>query len=239
MLAPFVLHNAGSPDSPRSRKGMGARGKGLGKYRVCGDSRQSLRGYDRVLGASPDRPPGSTGPFGEPPYTHADPFHELFVLFGYLAGITRRLERSQPGTAGASVASRPRRDPLRTRTSRRRWSTETDRWSSDGGTQAGRRAGRRMGEPSRPIGGICPNACRVTAYLEECGRSPESFSIIAKIEVTEDGMEHCLELANRFKRYRGTHLSLNTMGQGLRAAVDHLKVLEGFKCRWHSAGDAE
>jgi probable F420-dependent oxidoreductase len=43
--------------------------------------------YDHVLGANPDRPGGWSGP-----YTFRTPFHELFVLFGYLAGITQRLE---------------------------------------------------------------------------------------------------------------------------------------------------
>ena len=43
--------------------------------------------YDHVLGADPDRPGGWTGP-----YTNRSQFHEPFVLFGYLAAITTRLE---------------------------------------------------------------------------------------------------------------------------------------------------
>jgi probable F420-dependent oxidoreductase len=42
--------------------------------------------YDHVLGANPQRPGGWTGP-----YTYLTPFHEVFVLFGYLAGLTRRI----------------------------------------------------------------------------------------------------------------------------------------------------
>ena len=42
--------------------------------------------FDHVLGANPDRPGGWKGP-----YTHAHAFHEPFVLFGFLAGVTRRL----------------------------------------------------------------------------------------------------------------------------------------------------
>jgi alkanesulfonate monooxygenase SsuD/methylene tetrahydromethanopterin reductase-like flavin-dependent oxidoreductase (luciferase family) len=45
-----------------------------------------LLAYDHVLGANPDRPGGWSGP-----YTFRTPFHEVFVLFGYLAGITQRL----------------------------------------------------------------------------------------------------------------------------------------------------
>lgn len=43
--------------------------------------------YDHVLGASPDRPGGWQGP-----YTYQTPFHEPFVLFSFMAGVTRTLE---------------------------------------------------------------------------------------------------------------------------------------------------
>jgi len=43
--------------------------------------------FDHVLGANPDRPGGWKGPYS---YRHA--FHEPFVLFGFLAAATRRVE---------------------------------------------------------------------------------------------------------------------------------------------------
>ena len=43
--------------------------------------------YDHVLGADRDRHTGLTGP-----YSHRDAFHEPFVLFGFLAAVTRRVE---------------------------------------------------------------------------------------------------------------------------------------------------
>ena len=43
--------------------------------------------YDHVLGAHPDRTPRLTGP-----YTDETNFHEPFVLFGYLAAVTSRIE---------------------------------------------------------------------------------------------------------------------------------------------------
>jgi probable F420-dependent oxidoreductase len=46
-----------------------------------------LLAYDHVLGAvHADRTPPLTGP-----YTENDPFHDPFVMFGYLAGITERI----------------------------------------------------------------------------------------------------------------------------------------------------
>lgn len=46
-----------------------------------------LTAYDHVLGANPDRPGGFRGA-----YTHESVFHEPLVLFGYLAGLTSRIE---------------------------------------------------------------------------------------------------------------------------------------------------
>ena len=43
--------------------------------------------YDHILSAHPDREQKLTGP-----YTHEHPFHEPMVLFGFLAGITKRLQ---------------------------------------------------------------------------------------------------------------------------------------------------
>jgi probable F420-dependent oxidoreductase len=43
--------------------------------------------YDHVLGATHDREPKLTGP-----YTERHPFHDPFVMFGYLAALTSRIE---------------------------------------------------------------------------------------------------------------------------------------------------
>ncbi|MDR7607235.1 MAG: LLM class flavin-dependent oxidoreductase, partial [Armatimonadota bacterium] len=48
-----------------------------------------LLAYEHVVGAHPER----LRDLGrEPPYTHTSPFHEPFVLFGFLAAVTSRLE---------------------------------------------------------------------------------------------------------------------------------------------------
>lgn len=56
---------------------QGVEGMGLGHLLV----------YDHVLGADPDRPGG-----WKAPYDMHTSFHEPFVLFGYLAGLTQRIE---------------------------------------------------------------------------------------------------------------------------------------------------
>jgi probable F420-dependent oxidoreductase len=45
-----------------------------------------LLAYDHVLGANPNRPGGWSGP-----YTHETPFHEVFVLLSFLAGVTQKI----------------------------------------------------------------------------------------------------------------------------------------------------
>ncbi len=46
-----------------------------------------MHAYDHVLGANPERPGGWTGA-----YTFRHPFFEPFILFSYLAGMTRKIE---------------------------------------------------------------------------------------------------------------------------------------------------
>jgi probable F420-dependent oxidoreductase len=46
-----------------------------------------LLAYDHVIGANLASRPG-----WKPPYSHLDIFHEPFVLFGYLAGLTKKIE---------------------------------------------------------------------------------------------------------------------------------------------------
>jgi probable F420-dependent oxidoreductase len=48
--------------------------------------------YDHVTGSPPERFDVSRLPFSEPAYTDSSAFHEPFVLFGFLAAATRRLE---------------------------------------------------------------------------------------------------------------------------------------------------
>ena len=45
-----------------------------------------LLAYDHVLGANPNRPGGWSGP-----YAHETPFHEVFVLLSFLAGVTQKI----------------------------------------------------------------------------------------------------------------------------------------------------
>jgi probable F420-dependent oxidoreductase len=68
---------------------IGAEAEGVRGYILAVEEAgfDHLVAYDHVLGANPDRPGGWTGP-----YTYRSLFHEVFVLFGYAAAITERIE---------------------------------------------------------------------------------------------------------------------------------------------------
>ena len=60
--------------------------------------------YDHVLGADASVRPGWTGP-----YASENPFHEVFVLLGYLAGLTSDAGAGDRGADPAATADGPRR----------------------------------------------------------------------------------------------------------------------------------
>ena len=67
---------SGNPDAVRK---IGLAAEALGY--------DHLLAYDHVVGATHDREPKLWGP-----YTEQDPFHDPFIMFAYLAGMTQRLE---------------------------------------------------------------------------------------------------------------------------------------------------
>jgi alkanesulfonate monooxygenase SsuD/methylene tetrahydromethanopterin reductase-like flavin-dependent oxidoreductase (luciferase family) len=91
--------------------------------------------YDHVVGASLANRPGWT-----PPYTHKDGFHEPFVLYGYLAGLTEKIALvtgiiyPAPASdgAGGQTGGGPRRLEQRASSSRRRHRLEPGRIRSPG-----------------------------------------------------------------------------------------------------------
>ena len=50
-----------------------------------------LTAFDHILGAEASRFEGPIGGFPSPPYLIDDPFHEVFSLFSFLAGVTERI----------------------------------------------------------------------------------------------------------------------------------------------------
>lgn len=57
--------------------------------------------YDHVVGANPHRSGGWSGP-----YTHQSAFHEVFVLFSFMAALTNRLN-SSPASSSCRSGRQP------------------------------------------------------------------------------------------------------------------------------------
>jgi probable F420-dependent oxidoreductase len=68
---------------------IGAHPEGIKDYAQAAEDLgfRHILAYDHVIGADTASRPG-----WKPPYSHLDSFHEPFVLFGYLAGLTRKVE---------------------------------------------------------------------------------------------------------------------------------------------------
>src|SRR5438128_8925156 len=66
-------------DDPAKVRDFAQAAEGLGYHHLVA--------FDHVLGADAERPGGWTGA-----YSHRDAFFEPFVLFGFLASVTRRIE---------------------------------------------------------------------------------------------------------------------------------------------------
>jgi len=77
MLAGAIFPQLEIGSDPVTIRDYAQTAEGLGYHHILA--------YDHVLGADPANRPGWRG------YTHQDPFHEPFVLFGYLAGLTTRI----------------------------------------------------------------------------------------------------------------------------------------------------
>lgn len=254
-----------------------------------------LLAYDHVVGAPHDREPKLQGP-----YTDKDPFHDPFVMFGYLAAITRRIELV------TGVIILPQRQTVLVA----RQAADVDLFSAgrlrlgvgigwnyveyDSLGQDFHTRGRRVGEqvellrklwseplvafegefdsvdraslnprPGRIIpiwmGGFADVAMqraariadgfifadgvsdsfdmvgRLRGFLEEEGRSGEGFGLQCNMLRTH-GAEAIVERALRWRDIGGSHVAVNTMGQGFTTTEDHLSYIEDVARALDKAG---
>ena len=254
--------------------------------------------YDHVLGADTRFHREWVGS-----YTSGDMFHEPFVLFGYVAGITSKLELvtaililGQRQTAlvakqaaevdvltggrlrlGIGVGWNPveyealdqdfhnrgSRSEEQIALLRSLWTEEVvnfqGRWHRV--THAGISplpvqrpipiwigAGRRLNpvptdrvlrRVARLSDGWFPQfhpddagraaVARVQELAREAGRDPSSIGMEARINFSDGGQEFWLERATAWWAMGATHVSVNTMGAGLRSTDDHIGAIRQFK----------
>jgi probable F420-dependent oxidoreductase len=247
--------------------------------------------YDHVLGADVRHYPGWNGP-----YNHKDMFHEPFVLFGYLAALTQRLElvtaviilgqrqtalvakqaaevdvltggrlRLGFGTGwntveyealGENFHNRGRRSEEQIAVLRALWTQEVvdfkGRWHHinhaglnplpvqrpipvwlGGRAEAVIQRVARIGDGWFPQ--FAPDSqgqetiARLHQYAREAGRDPASIGIEGRISVARRQPDDWRKDAEAWERLGATHLSVNTMGAGLRSPQEHINAIRQFK----------
>ncbi|HWQ83201.1 MAG TPA: LLM class F420-dependent oxidoreductase [Anaerolineales bacterium] len=71
-----------------------------------------------------------------------------------------------------------------------------------------------------------PAIAAMQVYLEEAGRSPDSFGIEGRVLYTPEQPKAYLEAAANWERVGASHLSINTMGLGLNTPGQHLAAIQ-------------
>jgi probable F420-dependent oxidoreductase len=66
-------------------------------------------------------------------------------------------------------------------------------------------------------------------YLREYGRDPDKFGIDCGIRLATGSMDRAASNVEAWRGLGATHISVNTMGQGLSGAAAHIKCLEEFR----------
>lgn len=250
-----------------------------------------LLAYDHVLGADIQHHPGWNGP-----YNHKDMFHEPFVLFGYLAALTRRLQfvsgviiLGQRQTAlvakqaaevdvlsegrlrlgvgigwnaveyealGGNFHNRGRRSEEQIAVLRALWTQEVvnfqGRWHriTHAGLNPlpvqrpipiwlGGRADPVIQRVARLADGWFPQfrpdrtgeetMARLHQYARDAGRDPGSIGIEGRVSIAGRPPEDWAQEAEAWKKLGATHLSVNTMGAGLRSPQEHINAVRQFK----------
>lgn len=78
------------------------------------------------------------------------------------------------------------------------------------------------------------NVHKLRGYLREAGRDPAGFGIAGEVGTGAEGVD----AAAGWRARGATHVSVTTMGAGLKTPADHIAALLDFKRRWDE-GPAE
>ncbi|MBO0777460.1 MAG: LLM class F420-dependent oxidoreductase [Ktedonobacteraceae bacterium] len=248
-----------------------------------------LVAFDHVLGADPANRPGWQG------YTHRQMFHEPFVLFGYLAALTRLemvpaviiLPQRQTALVAKQAAevdvltggklrlgvgvgwnpveyealdmdfhTRGRRVEEQIEVMRLLWSREIVSYQGKyhkiteaglnplpvrrsipvwlgGSSEVLLRRVARIGDgwfpQGRPDEQMRDTLERLRGYIREAGRDPGDVGIEARVSANQGDLDELVRLTNAWRDLGATHLSINTMGVGLKSPAEHIEAIRRYK----------
>ena len=176
--------------------------------------------FDHVLGANPERPGGWKGP-----YTFRHAFHEPFVLFGFLAAATRRLElvtfsgrEHRISDAGLNPLPVQRPIPIwmggESEVVQQRMARLADGWMPH----------FRAGAPGQAA------VDRIHRLVREAGRDPKAFGIEGRMALSQIPQPEWGKEMEAWRAMRGvSHLCVHTAGMGLAKPADHIETLRRFR----------
>ena len=247
-----------------------------------------LVAFDHVLGADPTNRPGWKG------YTHKSLFHEPFVLFGYLAALTRLelvtaviiLPQRQTALVAKQAAevgiltggkmrlgvgvgwnpveyeglnmdfhTRGRAIEEQIEVLRRLWSEEviTYRgrfhtiteaginplpshripiWTGGGADILLRRTARLADgwfPQGKPDEQMREKLELLRSYIREAGRDPRAVGIEARINGSDGTPDDWHRLTESWRALGATHISITTMGMGLKSPDEHIEAIRRYK----------
>src|SRR5437762_1357972 len=154
-----------------------------------------LVAYDHVIGAEPSGRPA----WWKGAYTHRDPFHEPFVLFGLLAAVTKKLELA------FGIVILPQR--------------QTVLVAKQAATLDVLSSGRvRFGAGIE----------RFRGYVREAGRDPGTVGVEGRVAATGTP-DDWARRASAFRDMGMTHLELRTAGSKLPDLDAHIEAMRRFR----------
>ena len=186
-----------------------------------------LLAYDHVLGADPSKHELSG------PYTHESLFHEPFVLFGYLAGLTERIELVTgiiilPQRQTALVAKQAAEvDVLSGGRLTLGIGIGWNQVEYEGLGQDFRTRGRRSEEQVQLIRRLWEEPL-VTFEGDFDTSRDAGISLIGRAEAGLGPVEHQLGQAAAWQDSGATHVTLNTMNAGFTTPQQHIDAITAF-----------
>ncbi len=70
---------------------------------------------------------------------------------------------------------------------------------------------------------------RLRSYVSEIGRNPSSVGIEARVSASEGDLDELVRRTEAWRHLGATHISLNTMGAGLKSPTEHIQAIQRYK----------
>jgi alkanesulfonate monooxygenase SsuD/methylene tetrahydromethanopterin reductase-like flavin-dependent oxidoreductase (luciferase family) len=70
---------------------------------------------------------------------------------------------------------------------------------------------------------------RLRGYASEIGRDPASIGIEAHVSMSNGDLDELVRLTEAWRNLGATHISINTMGAGLKSPTEHIQAIRRYK----------